>query len=90
MSPIAVEQAPELTWWGRATTAPEYRFIGQESTPQSIVARTQSVGIFDHIDLGLYRDSLGPRDFAFFISFAGADSIGFTEADLEVFYPLPE
>lgn len=87
MSPIVVEQMPPQLWLPPVTTA-EYRLLRQETTPgRMVVPFVQSVGHLDHIDLGFYRDTLGPREFEFFVSFAGADALGFTEPDLEVFYP---
>ena len=87
MSPIVAEQMPPQLWLPPVTTA-EYRPLREETTPTGIVVPLmQSAGHLDHIDLGFYRDTLGPRDFAFFVSFTGTDAFGFTERDLEVFYP---
>lgn len=87
MTPIVATQMPPQIWLPPVTTA-EHRLLRQESTPRPmIVPFMRSTGNLDHIDLGFYRSTLGPRDFAFFVSFVGGDALGFTEDDLEVFYP---
>lgn len=52
------------------------------AVPQTIVGG--SIGRYDHLDLDECRRRMSPRDFKFFVSFVGADVLGFRDNDLEV------
>lgn len=86
MSPIAKGCTPDL-WLPPATTA-QHGWPRQETTlGPVVVSRDGTATRFDHLDLAYYRDTMAHRDFDFFVNFAGRDTLGFTEDDLEVFYP---
>ena len=90
MSPLfVVDQTPSL--WSREATTAHYRPLLEESTPRPvIVPLSKSFGHLDHIELGQYQQTMSQRDFNFFLAFAGGDTFGFTDSDLEVFYPPEE
>jgi len=90
MSPVFVKSHTPDLWLKGATTA-EYRPLSEEIIPRPIIVRLDtSLGRFDHLDLGFYRRTIPQRDFAFLIAFTGGDTFGFTDQDLEVFYPPEE
>ena len=90
MSPLLVaDHMPDL-WLPPVTTA-QYRPLRRETTLRPLVVPfEQSCGRFDHLDLDFYRQTMSARDFNFFLTFAGGDTLGFTDEDLEVFYPPEE
>lgn len=51
------------------------------AVPHSILGAR--AGRHDHLDLDECRRMMSPRGFNFFISFVGADALGFREEDLE-------
>jgi hypothetical protein len=71
--------------WLTPTTA--WPPIHQERLPVPVlIPLERTIGRFDHLDLDMYRHTMSPSDYQFFVSFVGTDAFGFTEEDLDDFY----
>ena len=89
MSPIAKVRTPDL-WLPPDTTA-QHGWLRQESSLRpAVIPLDGTSSRFDHLDLAYCRATMAHRDFDFFVNFAGRDTLGFTEDDLEVFYPTED